>query len=42
MTDLVKTELFGKAIQANFPNGFIDASYVTANQSSAPFQPILT
>ena len=28
MTDLVKTDLFGGAIKANFPKGFIDAAYV--------------
>jgi hypothetical protein len=41
--DLVETDLFGGAIKANFPKGFIDASYVmTINHSLAPFQPTLT
>jgi hypothetical protein len=33
MTDLVETDLFGGAIKANLPKGFIDASYVIDRQS---------
>jgi hypothetical protein len=47
MADLVetelKTELFGGAIKANYPTGFIDASYVIGCQSKlGSFQPTLT
>jgi hypothetical protein len=44
MTDLVetelKTELFGGAIKANYPENFIDVSYVIDSQSNlGSFQP---
>jgi hypothetical protein len=43
MTNLVKTDLFGGAIKANYPRGFIDASYVIDPQLKlGSFQPTLT
>jgi hypothetical protein len=34
MTDLMETDLFGGAIKANLPKGFVDASYVIDRQSN--------
>jgi hypothetical protein len=42
MTNLVETELFGGAIKASLPEGFIDASYVIVDRNLVPFQQILT
>jgi hypothetical protein len=43
MTGLVETELFGGAIKTNYPENFIDVSYVIDCESKlGSFQPTLT
>jgi len=39
MTNLVKTDLFGGAIEAKLPEGFADVSYVIHHQSSPGADP---
>ena len=41
MINLVKTELFGGAIVADFPKAFLDASYVVNRESRTGTFPII-